>query len=92
MRTSYDVIINMIRTEKGTNLLTDNKYLFKVSRDANKNEIKEAVEEIYKVRVKDVNVLNVKGKTRRVRFQEGKTGSWKKAIVTLRPDNKIEVT
>jgi large subunit ribosomal protein L23 len=84
--------MNMIRTEKGTNLLTQNKYLFKVAKAANKNEIKEAVEDIYKVKVKDVNVLNVKGKMRRVRFREGKTSSWKKAIVTLQPDNRIEVT
>ncbi|MGB2599921.1 MAG: 50S ribosomal protein L23 [Candidatus Omnitrophota bacterium] len=92
MKTSYDIVMNMIRTEKGTNLLMQNKYLFKVAKAANKNEIKESVEDIYKVIVKDVNVMNVKGKKRRVRFREGKTSSWKKAIVTLRPDNKIEVT
>lgn len=92
MKTSYDIVMNMIRTEKGTNLLMQNKYLFKVAKAANKNEIKESVEDIYKVKVKDVNVMNVKGKMRRVRFREGKTSSWKKAIVTLRPDNKIEVT
>ncbi|MGB2661860.1 MAG: 50S ribosomal protein L23 [Candidatus Omnitrophota bacterium] len=92
MKTSYDIVMNMIRTEKGTNLLMQNKYLFKVAKAANKNEIKESVEDIYKVKVKDVNVMNVKGKKRRVRFREGKTSSWKKAIVTLRPDNKIEVT
>ena len=92
MKTSYDIVMNMIRTEKGTNLLMQNKYLFKVAKAANKNEIKESVEDIYKVKVKDVNVMNVKGKMRRVRFREGKTSSWKKAIVTLQPDNKIEVT
>ncbi|MFQ5952933.1 MAG: 50S ribosomal protein L23 [Candidatus Omnitrophota bacterium] len=92
MRMSYDVIKNMIRTEKGTNLLTQNKYIFKVAKDANKHEVKHAVEDIYKVKVKDVNVVNVKGKSRRVRFREGKTASWKKAIVTLHPDSKIEVT
>ncbi|MGB3082936.1 MAG: 50S ribosomal protein L23 [Candidatus Omnitrophota bacterium] len=92
MKTSYDIVMNMIRTEKGTNLLMQNKYLFKVAKAANKNEIKESVEDIYKVKVKDVNVMNVKGKMRRVRFREGKTSSWKKAIVTLQSDNKIEVT
>ncbi len=92
MRSSYDVIRNMMRTEKGTGLLIQNKYIFAVAKEANKHEIKHAVEDIYKVKVKGVNVLNVKGKMRRVRFREGKTASWKKAIVTLQPDNKIEVT
>ena len=92
MRSSYDVIKNMMRTEKGTSLLIQNKYIFRVAKDANKHEIKHAVEDIYKVKVKGVNVLNVKGKMRRVRFREGKTASWKKAIVTLQPESKIEVT
>ena len=92
MRMSYDVIKNMIRTEKGSEMLTQNKYLFRVAKEANKHEVKHAVEDIYKVKVKSVNIVNVKGKLRRVRFREGKTSSWKKAIVTLFPDSKIEVT
>jgi large subunit ribosomal protein L23 len=92
MRSPYDVVKTMLRTEKGTNLLTQNKYFFEVDKAANKHEVKHAVEEIYKVRVKDVNIMNIKGKKRRVRFREGKTSSWKKAIVTLHPDSKIEVT
>jgi large subunit ribosomal protein L23 len=89
---SYDIIKNMIRTEKGSDLLTQNKYIFKVDKKANKKDIKHAVEEIYKVKVDDVNVINVKGKMKRVRFREGRTSSWKKAIVTLHPESKIEVT
>ncbi|MDP8298476.1 MAG: 50S ribosomal protein L23 [Candidatus Tantalella remota] len=92
MRNSHDVIMNMIRTEKGSGMLVDNKYLFRVSKDANKIEVKKAVEEIYKVKVDFVNVMNVRGKKKRVRFREGMTSSWKKAIVTLMPDNRIEVT
>lgn len=92
MRSPYDVIENMIRTEKGTLLLAQNKYLFRVARDANKIEIKNAVEDIYKVKVKAVNIVNMRGKKRRVRFHEGMTSSWKKAIVTLKPESKIEVT
>ena len=92
MRTAHDVIKNMIRTEKGTELLINNKYLFKVDKSAKKIEIKKAVEDIYKVNVDNVRVMTVRGKKKRVRFREGLTSSWKKAIVTLKPDNRIEVT
>ncbi len=92
MRTSHDVIKNMVRTEKGSNLLTQNKYLFKVSKEANKIDIKRSVEDIYSVHVKSVNIVNVKGKKRRVRLHQGMTSAWKKAIVTLKPESKIEVT
>ena len=92
MKTSHDVIKNMIRTEKGSEMLTQNKYLFRVDRRANKIDIKRSVEELYKVKVDTVNIMNVKGKKKRVRFREGMTPSWKKAIVTLKPDNRIEVT
>ena len=92
MRNSHDVIKSMLRTEKGSDLLVYNKYFFKVSTETNKIEIKKAVEEIYKVKVDSVNVINVKGKKKRVRFREGMTSGWKKAIVTLKPENRIEVT
>ncbi len=92
MKTPHDVIKNMIRTEKGTELLTQNKYLFKVEKTANKIEVKRAVEDVYKVKVDSVHIMNVKGKKRRVRFREGTTSSWKKAVVTLEPGSRIEVT
>jgi large subunit ribosomal protein L23 len=92
MKSPYDIIENMVRTEKGTLLLSQNKYLFRVARDANKIEIKNAVEDIFKVKVKSVNIVSMRGKKRRVRFHEGMTASWKKAIVTLKPESKIEVT
>ncbi|MBF0493924.1 MAG: 50S ribosomal protein L23 [Candidatus Omnitrophica bacterium] len=92
MKTAQDVIKNMIRTEKASNMLTLNKYFFRVDRAANKIEVKKAVEEIYKVKVDSVNIMNLRGKKKRVRMQEGMTPSWKKAIVTLKPDSKIEVT
>ncbi len=92
MKVAHEIIKNMVRTEKGTNQLMHNKYSFKVDKCANKIEIKRAVEELYKVEVDRVNVLTVKGKKKRVRQQEGMTASWKKAIVTLKPDNRIEVT
>ena len=91
MKNSYQIIVNMLQTEKGTNMLLQNKYLFEVDRESNKLQIKRAVEDIYKVKVKSVNVLTVKGKKKRVRFKEGKTSDWKKAIVTLKEGEKIEI-
>lgn len=92
MKISYDIIKSLLRTEKGTFLLPQNKYVFWVDRNANKIEIAKAVEEIYKVKVKSVYTVMCRGKKRRVRWVEGKTPDWKKAIVTLKEGNKIDVT
>ncbi len=92
IKSAYDIIKNMMRTEKGHGMLPQNKYVFKVDTRANKVEVKNAVEELYKVKVDAVHMMNVKGKRRRVRFREGMTSSWKKAIVTLKPESRIEVT
>lgn len=92
MRNEHDIIKHLMRTEKGSLLLTNNKYIFRVDKSANKIEVKKAVEDIYKVKVDNVHVMNVKGKRKRVRYREGMTSSWKKAIVTLKPENKIEIT
>jgi len=92
MKEAYSVIISLLRTEKGTKLLPFNKYVFAVDRKANKVEIRRSVEEIYKVKVKDVNTSAVRGKKKRVRFVEGKTSDRKKAVVTLKPGEKIDVT
>ncbi len=91
MKDCYSVIKHLLITEKGTVLGTQNKYLFSVDRKANKVDIKLAVQEIYKVKVTAVNTMNVSGKKKRVRFKEGKTASWKKAIVTLAPGQSIEI-
>lgn len=88
----YDVVNTLIRTEKGTVLEKDGKYLFMVSKKANKIQIKRAIEQIYKIKVQSVNTMVVPGKLRRVRQELGKTPEWKKAVVTLREGNKIEVT
>ncbi len=92
MKNTYDVIKAMIRTEKGSAMLPLNKYIFLVARDANKIEIKKAVRDIYKVRPTRVNIINVKGKWKRIRYHEGKTSGWKKALVTLKRGDKIDVT
>ena len=92
MNSPYDVLKSLLRTEKATLLLLDNKYLFWVDKRANKIQIKKAVEEIYKVKVASVNTTMQRGKLRRVRYVQGKSADWKKAVVTLKEGSKIEVT
>lgn len=88
---SYDIIKALLRTEKSSIYEREGKYLFLVAKPANKVQIKRAVEEIYKVKVKDVNTLISYGKMKRVRYQLGKTADTKKAIVTLKEGQKIEI-
>lgn len=92
MKDPHDVVKGMIRTEKGADLMMLNKYLFWVAKDSNKIEIKKAVEDIYKIKVDGVNTVTMRGKAKRVRYTVGKTPDWKKAIVTLKEGNKIDVT
>lgn len=91
MNTSYDIIKHLVRTEKGSDMLAENKYIFRVANDANKIQIKQAVEEIYNVTVRKVNTLKMQGKWKRVRYKEGKTPDWKKAVVTLKQGDKIDI-
>ena len=92
MKTSYDIVKNLLRTEKGTSLEPQRKYFFQVSGRANKIEIKHAIEEIYKVKVHSVNTSLMPGKRKRVRQELGMTSDWKKALVTLKEGQKIDVT
>ena len=91
MRNIYDIILAPLITEK-SNLLKEkeNKISFKVDKNANKLEIKEAVEKIFKVKVLDVKSMNVTGKKKRVGRYIGKKAGWKKALVTLREGDRIE--
>ena len=89
----YDIIQEPLITEKIAQATQNaNQYGFKVHPQANKKEIKSAVEKIFNVHVEAVNTVNVGGKWRRVRFQPGKTQDWKKAIVTLKKGDKIDWT
>lgn len=88
----FDVIQEPWITEKGTKLSAEGKYFFRVHPKATKTQIKNAVEEVFNVKVLDVNTMNIAGKWKRVRTQPGKTNDWKKAIVTLKPGQKIELT
>lgn len=91
MKAARDIIVKPIITEKSVGMMEENKYVFRVSLGANKIEIKQAVQEIFKVKVVDVRTMRVKGKTKRVGRSEGKTSAWKKAIVTLADGDSIEV-
>ncbi|MFH0732084.1 MAG: 50S ribosomal protein L23 [Candidatus Omnitrophota bacterium] len=91
VKSSYDIIKSLLQTEKGAHLMKQNKYLFLVDKMANKIQIKKAVEEIFKVKVVSVNVINMKGKPRRVRYKLGWASDWKKAVVTLKEGSAIEV-
>ncbi len=85
------VLVNPHITEKSTDLAEKNKYIFKVSRQANKTEIKRAIEGLYGVRVQKVNVINIPAKKRRLGGIEGFRQGYRKAIVSLHPDDKIEI-
>ncbi|MFZ5752949.1 MAG: 50S ribosomal protein L23 [Bacillota bacterium] len=91
MRNPHEVLIKPVVTEKTTNLMEENKYTFEVDRDANKIEIKHAVESIFKVNVVDVKTLTVKSKPKRMGKYVGRTSSWKKAIVTLKPGERLPI-
>lgn len=86
-----EVIIRPIITEHSYDMMEMNKYTFEVAKDSNKIEIAKAIEEIFDVKVKKVNTLNVKPKTKRVRYKAGKTRTWKKAMVTLAEGDTIEL-
>jgi len=90
MNYSQDIIKSLIRTEKSTVYEPLAKYLFLVGIKANKIQIKDAVQQLYKVKVKDVNTFISVGKLKRVRHQLGRTPDSKKAVVTLKTGQKIE--
>ena len=91
MKTPYDILVTILRTEKGAEMLPNNKYLFRVTEDANKIQIRQAVEDIYKVQVTKVNTVKMRGKWKRLRQQAGKTSDWKKAVVTLKEGDRIDI-
>ena len=86
-----DVILAPVVSEKSYSLLDNNAYTFTVHPDANKTEIRQAVEQIWGVKVVGVNTINRKGKTKRFRFTTGKRRDTKRAIVKLAPGDKIEI-
>lgn len=87
----FEVLRRPLITEKGTALAAQGKYAFEVAPSANKVQIKEAVEAAFKVKVLAVNVMNVRGKLKRVGRNQGMTRSWRKAVVSLREGDKIQL-
>jgi len=89
----YSLLRRPVVTEK-TSMLQElrNQFCFKVSKDANKSEIKKAVETLFKVSVVKVNIINLPGKIRRTFGRQGRTSGWKKALVTLREGDVIEAS
>ncbi|MGI6317493.1 MAG: 50S ribosomal protein L23 [Firmicutes bacterium] len=92
MKNPRDIILKPLVTEKSTAQMEEKKYSFVVDKKANKIQIKNAVEEIFDVKVRNVNTLSVKGKPRRMGVHRGYRPGWKKAIVTLTKESKaIEI-
>jgi len=86
---AYEVLLRPLVSEKGTYLQEQNKYFFEVAKDANKIMVKQAVESLYKVEVIKVNIQNRPGKSVRFGRQSGKRRNWKRAVVTLKPGQRI---
>jgi large subunit ribosomal protein L23 len=86
-----DILLRPVVSEKSYGLLDEGKYTFVVSTDANKTQIKQAVEEVFRVKVTGVNTLNRQGKRRRTRFGWGKRVDTKRAIVTLAEGDRIDI-
>ena len=88
MKTAYDIIIKPIITEQSMEATAEKKYVFQVAIDANKIEIKKAIEEIFGVKVEKVNTIRMDGKEKRMGVHVGRRANWKKAMVKLTADSK----
>ncbi len=88
MKSPYDIILKPVITEASMDMLADKKYTFKVAQDANKVEIKKAVEEVFDVKVEKVTTMNFDGKLKRMGRFEGRRAAYKKAVVKLTADSK----
>lgn len=88
---AHDIIVRPVVTEHSYDMMEKNTFTFEVAKNANKIEVAKAVEEIFDVTVVKVNTLTVKPKKKRVRVQQGYTRTWKKAMVTLKDGDTIEL-
>jgi large subunit ribosomal protein L23 len=88
---SREVLISPVVSEKSYSLIEDNKYSFRVHPKAHKTQIRQAVEELFDVKVEGVNVVKVRPKPKRRGLSRGQKPGWKKAIVQLREGDKIEI-
>ena len=88
----YDKILSPVVTEKSTNLSEQNKIIFKVPKEANKNNLKKSIEKIFKVNVTKINIINKKSKIKQTRGRKVKVTGFKKAIVTIKKGQSIDLT
>ncbi|MED4600359.1 50S ribosomal protein L23 [Paenibacillus validus] len=88
MKNPRDIIKRPIITERTSEMMAEKKYVFEVDIRSNKTEVKQAIEQIFKVKVTNVNTLRMPAKPKRYGRYSGYTSEWKKAIVTLTPDSK----
>ena len=86
-----DILIKPVISEKTTELSEMNKYVFQIPMKANKLMVKQAVKALFGVQPEKINIIRVRGKRRRIRYQFGNTAAWKKAIVTLKDGDKIDI-
>ncbi len=92
MRGPHQVVLKPLLTEKGTRLKEEgNQYIFRVAKTANKVEIRQAIEQLFKVTVLDVRTAHVRGKVKRLGRFQGRKPDWKKAIATLKEGDSIEL-
>jgi large subunit ribosomal protein L23 len=89
--TAREIVIRPVVSEKSYALLAANKYTFRVHDEAHKTQIRQAIEEVFGVRVEDVRTSWVKSKPKRRGWSSGKTRRWKKAVVQLHPEDSIEL-
>ncbi|MDD4837312.1 MAG: 50S ribosomal protein L23 [Synergistales bacterium] len=87
---AHDIIVRPIVTEKSSRMMEENKYTFEIHPQANKTEVRKAVETVFKVKVEKVHTLKVRSKPKRMGVFLGKSRAWKKAIVTLAEGERIE--
>ena len=90
MNNLYNTIIAPVITEKATKISERNQYVFKVKIDSNKKEIKEAIEKLFKVKVKNVNTIKIKGKSKMFKGTKGKRSDYKKAIICLNDGENLD--
>lgn len=86
----YNIILSPVITEKATKISENNQYVFKVSLNSNKSNIKVAIEKLFKVKVKSINTTKVKGKTKVFKGTKGKRSDYKKAIITLNKGQNLD--
>jgi large subunit ribosomal protein L23 len=86
-----DIIVKPVLSEKSTEFAEQGKYVFRVAKKANKPLIRKAIKELFNVTAEKINISNVRGRKKRVRYQYGFTPSWKKAVITLKAGEKIQL-